>query len=216
MTTVPLRTAHDATMSQADALRSWLMQYDCYAFDCTSKTSRTLSGARVNARGRTVRSTIVVPADVFHDLGGELVWTHHMRGDALPPGVLFSLAAKLPLDTLSPLRATPDEEIAATIAAGDLEDGEVLGLSPAGTVLQWNVETKEAYDCGEHIVDFGIHALCGREALRIGLPEDAPDRAKRHVRDPDGDGSFATLEDFGFHFEAPAPVAEIDPPSPAP
>lgn len=46
-------------------------------------------------------------------------------------------------------------------------DGEVIGIAPNGTLLQWNADEKAAYNCGETLEQFGIHNLTGTEAQRL-------------------------------------------------
>jgi hypothetical protein len=53
------------------------------------------------------------------------------------------------------------------------EDGEVLGLSGQGSVLQWDPETG-IYDSGETLAAFGPRNLRAHERPRVGLLAASP------------------------------------------
>ena len=47
-------------------------------------------------------------------------------------------------------------------------DGEVLGIDSDGTLLQWDADKEEVYNCGETIEEFGEDQLTPQELETLG------------------------------------------------
>ena len=47
------------------------------------------------------------------------------------------------------------------------QDFEVIGLDSDGTVVQWNAETNQPYNCGETLEEFGVDNLTSAELQRV-------------------------------------------------
>jgi hypothetical protein len=48
-------------------------------------------------------------------------------------------------------------------------DGEVLGIDKDGGVIQWDLQGKRRYNCGENLQQFGVCNLTAPEKKRLGL-----------------------------------------------
>lgn len=48
-------------------------------------------------------------------------------------------------------------------------DGEVLGLDTDGSIVQWDGDHQQAYNCGETPQEFGIRNLTAVERERVGV-----------------------------------------------
>jgi hypothetical protein len=57
----------------------------------------------------------------------------------------------------------------------DYRDGEIIGLNPDGTIIQWNADDQQPYSPGETPEQFGLNNLTAKEArcLYDALPTSA-------------------------------------------
>jgi hypothetical protein len=60
--------------------------------------------------------------------------------------------------------------------AAILRDGEVLDVDTDGCLICWNATTKQSYNCGQTVHDYGVHNLTMRECQRLAL--------RRHTKEP--------------------------------
>lgn len=48
------------------------------------------------------------------------------------------------------------------------QDGEILGLDRDGSIIQWNADDLETYNCGDTPEEFGVDNIRPHEAERLG------------------------------------------------
>lgn len=55
------------------------------------------------------------------------------------------------------------------VDAEEFEDGEVIGRETDGTLICWNSVSKERYNCGQTLEQFGLDDLTDKERQRLGV-----------------------------------------------
>lgn len=78
------------TINDPNALRDWMRQHTVEGFSA-ERDPRVLEGRTADGRA----SFANVPAAVWQQINGEVVWMHHPKGKRLPPGTLLGLHEQL-------------------------------------------------------------------------------------------------------------------------